>query len=129
MCTTFATETQIRRCGPSERPGYKITVESEIAEDASLAQLFPIEYRNDDWDTVNSRLLDSIKEAFDGMRRRSDEEKAAATSDLVGIPQARLRNDIMTIKVEKPGQAHFSIVDIPGLVSSELFILPFVRMS
>lgn len=40
-------------------------------------------------------------------------------------PLARLQEDIMTIEVAKRDQAHFSVVDIPGLVSSAyISVLP-----
>lgn len=38
----------------------------------------------------------------------------------------QLSEDKMVIEVAKPSQAHFSVVDIPGLTSSEWFIRRYV---
>lgn len=126
LCTHFATETEIRRCRPSEKPGYKIMVKPASMGEREVLDFKPIEYRNDDWRNVYRQLKDDIRKAFERMRptksagddtgrkRNTFKENKRATAN----PQPQFREDIMTVEVVKPDQAHFSIVDVPGLASS-----------
>jgi ABC-type glutathione transport system ATPase component len=120
ICTLFATETKIHRCKPSERPYYTITMEGRTQ--SSL--LTPREYYGDSWLDVSQHLQEDLKDAFDSVSPKSTDkgdENAVGHSAIQRMRRIRQRvqltEDVMRVDVYKPDQAHFSVVDIPGLVS------------
>lgn len=50
-------------------------------------------------------------------KAKKDAAEKLADHEVTTPPSVRLQEDIMTIEVAKIDQAHFSVVDIPGLVS------------
>jgi GTPase SAR1 family protein len=134
LCTRFVTETTIRRCNPSEGqgPGYKIEVKMDPASSIQAAPFLPKTYESDDWVEVYQHLREDIDDAFDkmspayllppgvshiGMQTRQGSGTAGARQ----LPLPQLLKHRLQITVRKPNQAHFSIVDVPGLVSSKPF--------
>ncbi|KAL9616211.1 MAG: hypothetical protein Q9160_008901 [Pyrenula sp. 1 TL-2023] len=128
LCTHFATEIIIKRS--RGRPSYKISVRDPGTNQALYTSDFPKEYTGEKWSDVYRNLKSDIEEAYSAMKRNqtSSRDGAASRADRKrrAAPLARLQEDIMTIEVAKADQAHFSVVDIPGLVStaviSELMI-------
>ncbi|TVY62905.1 Dynamin-1-like protein, partial [Lachnellula suecica] len=127
LCTRFVTETTIRRCGPSEIPGY--TIEVKMDDPTQEAPFPPKVYESGEWVDVFQKLRGDIDDAFGemspehlpapGKPKRGDQanQRVGSTSSRqTPIPQ--LLRHRLQITVRKPDQAHFSIVDVPGLVSS-----------
>ena len=120
LCTRFATETVIQRCRPNSRPGYKIAVRDPASGTALYVDDFPKTYTNGSWSDVYRHLKEDLIEAFAVMKMKQKvHQRSAAASGRKNSKPARLQEDIMTVEVSKPDQAHFSIVDIPGLVNSK----------
>jgi GTPase SAR1 family protein len=127
LCTRFVTETTIRRCGPFERPGYNIEVKMGGSNTSQAAPFAPKSFESDEWVEVYRKLKEDIDEAFDemsptnllpsGSSKKAVQTKYGASSASDRPPQ--LLKHRLQITVRKPNQAHFSIVDIPGLVSSK----------
>ncbi|KAI9935113.1 hypothetical protein MW887_000734 [Aspergillus wentii] len=108
ICTRFATETMIHRCKPSERPYYTITIEPK----SSTTQFPPREYYGETWNDVFPHLQEDLAAAFAEMNDPENFQDEGPNTQ-----QGFLREDVMRVNVHKPDQAHFSVVDIPGLVS------------
>lgn len=128
LCTRFVTETTIRRCSPSERPGYKIEVKMDDPIVFQTAPFPPKTFESDEWVEVYQNLREDINDAFDKMSPVHLPTPVAwkyvftGTGSLSSVrppllPQ--LLKHRLQITVRKQNQAHFSIVDIPGLVSSK----------
>ena len=130
LCTRFVTETTIRRCAPSERPGYKIEVKMDSPGIGQGAPFKPKTFDSHEWAEVYQNLKRDIADAFDMMSPENLLPLGAPRTDLQSMPSNRsagprsnpipqLLKHRLEISVRKPDQAHFSIVDIPGLVSSK----------
>jgi len=130
LCTRFVTETTIRRCGPSERPGYKIEVKMDGPSTSQAAPFPPKGFESDEWVEVYQKLREDIDDAFDKMspihllppgisRKGAQAKHGISSTGLRPPPIPQLLKHRLQITVRKPNQAHFSIVDIPGLVSSK----------
>jgi GTPase SAR1 family protein len=130
LCTRFVTETTIRRCGPSERPGYKIEVKMDGPSTSQAPPFPPKSFESDEWVEVYQNLREDIDDAFDkmspihllppGISKKGVQAKHGISSTgLRPPPIPQLLKHRLQITVRKPNQAHFSIVDIPGLVSSK----------
>lgn len=135
LCTRFVTETTIRRCGPSERPGYKIEVRMDGSQPAPFP---PKSFESEEWVEVYQNLREDIDDAFDKMSptqlpppssngAKANLGSSSKTSRQSPMPQL-LRHRLL-ITVRKSNQAHFSIVDVPGLVSSKLLQLQLFSCS
>ncbi|KAF4637351.1 hypothetical protein G7Y89_g707 [Cudoniella acicularis] len=109
LCTRFVTETTIRQCGPSKRPGYKIEVNMEGPSTSQVAPFPPKSLESEEWVEVYQNLREDINDAFD---------KMSPTNLLSPGSSKELLKHRLQITVRKRNQAHFSIVDIPGLISS-----------
>jgi hypothetical protein len=130
LCTRFITKTTLRRCGPLEGPGYNIEVKMDGASGTHAAPFLPKSYKSDKWVKVYQHLRENIDDAFNkigpaylhppgipqvGMQAR----QGSSTAGPRQLPIPQLLKHCLQITVRKPNQAHFSIVDIPGLVSSK----------
>ncbi|KAH6680847.1 P-loop containing nucleoside triphosphate hydrolase protein [Halenospora varia] len=129
LCTRFVTETTIRRCGPSERPGYKIEVKLDGPSTSQAEPFPPKSFDSDEWVEVYQNLRVDIDDAFDKMspthllppgnsKKGAQAKHGISSTALRAPPIPQLLKHRLQITVRKPNQAHFSIVDIPGLVSS-----------
>lgn len=120
LCTHFATEIIIQR--GRGRPHYKISVRCPSTGKALYPDDFPKKFTGEKWSDVYRNLKLDISEAYSAMKRNQASSRNGTTSradrKIRIAPLARLQEDIMTIEVAKADQAHFSVVDIPGLVSS-----------
>lgn len=89
-------------------------------------------YDSNEWIDVYQHLKEDIAEAFDSMSLDNLPPSGVSRTSAPSIN--RSRNDVprashipqllrhrLQISVRKPDQAHFSIVDIPGLVSGKFF--------
>lgn len=130
LCTRFVTETTIRRCGPSERPGYKIEVKMDGPSTSQAEPFPPKSFDSDEWVEVYQNLRVDIDDAFDKMspthllppgnsKKGAQAKHGISSTALRAPPIPQLLKHRLQITVRKPNQAHFSIVDIPGLVSSK----------
>jgi len=128
LCTRFVTETTIRRCG-LEGPGYKIEVKMDGPQ---AAPFLPKSYESDDWVDVYQHLREDIDDAFErmgpahllppgtGVPHTGLPARQGNTAVVLRqLPVPQLLRHRLQITVRKRNQAHFSIVDIPGLVSSK----------
>jgi hypothetical protein len=94
---------------------------------SQAAPFAPKSFESDGWVEVYRKLKEDIDEAFDemsptnllppGISKKAIQTKYEASSASDRPPQ--LLKHRLQITVRKPNQAHFSIVDIPGLVSSK----------
>ena len=103
ICTSFATETMIHRCDPAVQPHYSISLDTKGKPSTFTTK----QYYGDNWADVSQHLKEDLKETFQTLHGSSD----SSSSD------NHLREDVMRVNVYKHDQAHFSVVDIPGLVS------------
>jgi hypothetical protein len=98
---------------------------------AQAAPFPPKSFESDEWVEVYQRLREDIDDAFDkmspihllpaGISKKGVQAKHGISSTgLRPPPIPQLLKHRLQITVRKPNQAHFSIVDIPGLVSSKL---------
>ncbi|KAN0098347.1 P-loop containing nucleoside triphosphate hydrolase protein [Hyaloscypha variabilis] len=126
LCTRFVTHTTIRRCVPFERPGYNIEVKMDGTGTSQAAPFPPKSFESDDWVEVYQNLREDIDDAFDKMgpihllppgNSKKGKQGISSTS-MRPPPMPQLLKHRLQITVRKLNQAHFSIVDIPGLVSS-----------
>lgn len=86
-------------------------------------------FDSNEWIDVYQRLKEDIADAFDSMspdklsstgHRTTVSSLSRVGSQFEGVPLIpQLLRHRLHISVRKPDQAHFSIVDIPGLVSSK----------
>ncbi|KAH8662949.1 P-loop containing nucleoside triphosphate hydrolase protein [Tricladium varicosporioides] len=129
LCTRFVTETTIRRCGSFERPGYKIEVKMDSPSTFQVEPFSSKSFESDKWVEVYQQLREDIDDAFDKMspthlpppgisNNAAQAKQRIGSTDLRSHPVPKLLKHRLQITVRKPNQAHFSIVDIPGLVSS-----------
>jgi GTPase SAR1 family protein len=137
LCTRFVTETTIRRCSPSERPGYNIEVKMDGSSPSQVAPFPPKSFESDDWVEVFQHLREDIDDAFNKMspdhllppgisKKEVHPRHGISSMGPRPLPIPQLLKHRLQITVRKPNQAHFSIVDIPGLISSKpLPELPF----
>lgn len=109
ICTLFATETMIHRCDSSMQPHYSITIESK-----ERVNLFaPREYSGETWSDVSHHLKEDLEELFAELQIPNP-----MLGQINGTNrQNKLREEVMRVNVYKHDQAHFSVIDIPGLVS------------
>ena len=130
LCTRFVTETTIRRCGPSERPGYKIKVKMDGPSTSDAAPFPPKNFESDEWVEVYQNLREDIDDAFDKMsqihllapgnsKEGVEAMRGTSSTSIRPPPTPQLLKHRLQITVRKTNQAHFSIIDIPGLVSSK----------
>ena len=127
ICTRFVTETTVRRCGPYERPGYTIEVKLDGVNTPQAPQFAPKTFEADDWIEVYQKLRDEIAESYDEMNLvhllpHGVPEKGKEWNSSTGPrppPVPQLSRHRMQITVRTRNQAHFSIVDIPGFISSK----------
>jgi hypothetical protein len=99
---------------------------SGISQDAPFQ---PKIFESDQWVDVYQKLREDINDAFDKMKLTNPLPPRASKVVQVkhGISSADQRPALipqllkhrLQITVQKPNQAHFSIVDIPGFVSSK----------
>jgi GTPase SAR1 family protein len=142
LCTRFVTETTIRRCSPSERPGYMVEVKMDGSSPSQVAPFPPKSFESDEWVEVYQHLREDIDDAFNKMSPNNllppgisqngvHPRHGISTTGLRPLPIPQLLKHRLQITVRKPNQAHFSIVDIPGLVSSkpllELPLFPYIH--
>jgi len=137
LCTRFVTETTIRRCSPSERPGYNVEVKMDGSSPPQAAPFPPKSFESDDWVEVFQHLREDIDDAFNKMspdhllppgisKKEVHPRHGISSMGPRPLPIPQLLKHRLQITVCKPNQAHFSIVDIPGLISSKpLSELPF----
>jgi hypothetical protein len=129
LCTRFVTETTIRRCSSSEKPGYRIEVKMDMSSHNGDPPFTPITFDDDKWTKVYQRLTEDIADVFDLM---SPDQLPLPAASKIATPSRnrpkyagqlhatpQLLRHRLQISVRKPDQAHFSIVDIPGLVRSK----------
>ncbi|KAI9738202.1 MAG: hypothetical protein M1834_008700 [Cirrosporium novae-zelandiae] len=67
LCTSFATETIIRRCGQFEPPGFEITIKPGKNSDETRAnklRKFKMKFNDMEWNVVHDRLKDAITTAY-----------------------------------------------------------------
>jgi hypothetical protein len=93
---------------------------------SQAAPFAPKSFESDEWVEVYRKLKEDIDEAFDKMSPTNllSPGSSKAVQTKYGISSAsdkppQLLKHRLQITVRKPNQAHFSIVDIPGLVSSK----------
>jgi hypothetical protein len=90
----------------------------------------PKSFESDEWVEVYQKLREDIDDAFDKMspihllppgisRKGAQAKHGISSTGLRPPPIPQLLKHRLQITVRKPNQAHFSIVDIPGLVSSK----------
>jgi hypothetical protein len=94
---------------------------------SQAAPFAPKSFESDGWVEVYRKLKEDIDEAFNemsptnllppGVSKKAVQTKHGTSSASDRPPQ--LLKHRLQITVRKPNQAHFSIVDIPGLVSSK----------
>jgi len=137
LCTRFVTETTICRCVPSERPGYRIEVKMDSSSTSQAAPFSPKSFESDDWVEVFQHLREDIDDAFNKMspdhllppgisKKEVHPRHGISSMGPRPLPIPQLLKHRLQITVRKPNQAHFSIVDIPGLISSKpLSEVPF----
>jgi hypothetical protein len=87
----------------------------------------PKSFESDEWVDVYRNLRGDIDDAFEkmspiyllppGVSKRVQAKHASSSTDGTPDPIPQLLKHRLQITVRKPNQAHFSIVDIPGLVS------------
>lgn len=106
ICTLFATETTIHRCDPSKDPHYTITIDTKGVG----APFLPRKYSNESWASVSHHLKEDLEDVF---AKQHAQNKTPAG-------RGRLHDQVMRVNVYKHDQAHFSVVDIPGLISGKL---------
>jgi hypothetical protein len=70
LCTRFVTETTIRRCRPSERPGYTIEVKMDQSSGPGDPPFDTKTFDSNEWIDVYRELKQDIAEAFDLMSPR-----------------------------------------------------------
>jgi hypothetical protein len=103
-------------------------------DDSSASQAAPFppkSFESNTWVGVYEKLREDIKDAFEKMgpdhmlppadsrpRVQTKQGTNSTKSRLPPVPQ--LLKHRLQITVRKPNQAHFSVVDIPGLISSKL---------
>ena len=120
----------IRRCGPSEKPGYKIEVKMDGAGALQAAPFPPKIFESDKWVEVYKNLREDIDDAFDKMspvhlvppevsKQGVQAKNGFGSTGPRAAPIPQLLKHRLQITVRQLNQAHFSIVDIPGLVSSK----------
>ncbi|KAJ5297952.1 hypothetical protein PENANT_c012G08336 [Penicillium antarcticum] len=109
ICTLFPTETMIHRCDPFVQPHYSITVEKN---GSSLHRFKPREYSGEKWSDVSLRLRKDLEEVFAELHAPITNADAGGRNRL-----NHLREEVLKVNVYKHDQAHFSVIDIPGLVS------------
>ncbi|KAK2748681.1 hypothetical protein FQN57_000262 [Myotisia sp. PD_48] len=114
ICTRFATETRIHRCPASRPPRYKITFETQRNQDTPFT---PLEYSGEDWQATSRQLLHDLKTAFESANIGDSATGFSSENSHRLGSRSYLTDDIMRVDVYKPDQAHFSVVDIPGLVT------------
>jgi hypothetical protein len=128
LCTRFVTETTIGKC--KERPGYTITVSSGSKRSSGTRHFDKKEYTGDEWLDVYRHLKDDILKAHSELSAELVPNDSASTRRLSGghSPRSRsnrrdkqpqLLDDVLQISVLMPEEAHFSVIDIPGLVHSK----------
>lgn len=96
------------------------------------APFLPKSFESDEWVEVYQNLREDIDDAFDKMspahllppgtgipHTGPQVRQGNSTAGLRQVPLPQLLRHRLQITVRKPNQAHFSIVDIPGLVSSK----------
>ncbi|KAJ5898556.1 hypothetical protein N7504_008844 [Penicillium tannophilum] len=109
ICTLFATETTIHRCDPSKDPHYTITIDTKGVG----APFLPRKYSNESWASVSHHLKEDLEDVF---AKQHAQNKTPAGHD-GNAGRSRLHEQVMRVNVYKHDQAHFSVVDIPGLIS------------
>ncbi|KAJ5660221.1 hypothetical protein N7507_006672 [Penicillium longicatenatum] len=109
ICTLFATETTIHRCDPFKHPHYTITIETKGGGNTFL----PREYSNESWANVSQHLKEDLKDVF--AQQHAQSKTPRVHGGKAGLD--RLHEQVMRVNVYKHNQAHFSVVDIPGLIS------------
>ncbi|KAJ5802301.1 uncharacterized protein N7503_004751 [Penicillium pulvis] len=109
ICTLFATETTIHRCDPSKDPHYTITIHSKGVG----APFLPRKYSNESWQNVSHHLKKDLEDVF--AKQHAQYETPGGLDGNAG--RGRLHEQVMRVNVYKHDQAHFSVVDIPGLIS------------
>lgn len=99
----------IHRCDPSENPRYSITIETKEHPD-----LFPPrEYSGETWSDVSHHLSEDLQAAFAYLHGT----KPGLEQSTRQSRHNKLLEDVMKVNVYKHDQAHFSVIDIPGLVT------------
>ncbi|OAX81905.1 hypothetical protein ACJ72_03750 [Emergomyces africanus] len=117
LCTRFPTETVIHRCQSPMRTYYTISMEGQTQP----SEFKPMEYFSDNWADVSEHLQQDLTRAFKMLNGQDmDATNGHHRIHRVRHQQARLREDVMKVDVYKPDHAHFSVVDIPGLISGGL---------
>ena len=111
ICTIFATETMIHRCDPTVYPHYSITMEQK----GEIVSFTPREYSGETWADVSQHLREDLEEIFDELHTDSAIKRLGSKVGQL----SHLREEVMKVNVYKHDQAHFSVVDIPGLVSGK----------
>ncbi|KAJ5546970.1 hypothetical protein N7494_004555 [Penicillium frequentans] len=109
ICTLFATETTIHRCDPSKDPHYTITIDTKGVG----APFLPRKYSNESWASVSHHLKEDLEDVF---AKQHAQNKTPGGHD-GNAGRGRLHEQVMRVNVYKHDQAHFSVVDIPGLIS------------
>ncbi|KAH8786955.1 P-loop containing nucleoside triphosphate hydrolase protein [Hyaloscypha finlandica] len=129
LCTRFVTETTIRRCSPPERPGYNVEVKMDGSSPSQAAPFLPKSFESDEWVEVFQHLREDIDDAFKKMspdpllpsgisKKEVHPRLGISSTGPRPLPIPQLQKHRLQITVRKPNQAHFSIVDIPGLISN-----------
>ncbi|KAJ5772217.1 hypothetical protein N7520_002746 [Penicillium odoratum] len=108
ICTLFATETMIHRCDPSVNPHYSITIQTTEPND-----FVPREYSNESWSNVSLHLKSDLEDIFSQQHAKTNIPRRLINNKRID----RLHDQVMKVNVYKHDQAHFSVIDIPGLIS------------
>lgn len=93
----------IHRCDPAVQPHYSISLDTKGKPNTFTTK----QYYGDHWADVSQHLKEDLKETFQTLHGSGDNSSG----------DNHLREDVMRVNVYKHDQAHFSVVDIPGLVS------------
>jgi hypothetical protein len=109
--------------------------------DGTQAAPFPPKsFESEEWVEVYQNLREDIDDAFDKMSPTQLPPSGISSNGTqanIGsgskasrqAPRPQLLRHRLQITVRKPNQAHFSIVDVPGLVSSKLLFLSLLTQS
>ncbi|OJD11161.1 hypothetical protein AJ78_08015 [Emergomyces pasteurianus Ep9510] len=116
LCTRFPTETVIHRCQLPMRTYYTISMEGQTQP----SEFKPMEYFSESWADVSEHLQQDLSRAFKMLNSQDVDDMNRHHRTHRVRQQARLREDVMKVDVYKPDHAHFSVVDIPGLISGGL---------
>lgn len=78
----------------------------------------PRKYSNESWQNVSQHLKEDLEDVF--AKQHAQNKASGGHGEKAGL--GRLQEQVMKVNVYKHDQAHFSVVDIPGLISGKSLI-------